>query len=233
MAIQNPELAIDHGLTWTYRLLGEAGLLLEARPANDAANRAVQMLALALDRLGLPGVLSSVPAINTLLISFDPLQVPLDQLQDQTQRLVAQLDLARAAPPRVLTIPVRYGGADGPDLDEVAAQLGLAPRDVVAEHCAHIYRVLMIGFAPGFPYLGGLPERLHLPRRTTPRAAVPAGSVAIAAGMTGIYPARLPGGWHLIGRSDLRLFDPGAAPPSILEPGDGVRFVALPDGVSP
>jgi KipI family sensor histidine kinase inhibitor len=91
----------------------------------------------------------------------------------------------------------------------------------------------MIGFAPGYPYLGGLPPRLHLPRRATPRKAVPPGSVAIAAGMTGIYPARLPGGWHLIGRTDQRLFDPQADRPCLLDPGDDVRFVALPAGVTP
>ena len=125
---------------------------------------------------------------------------------------------------------MRYGGEDGPDLDEVAVRLGLAPREVVAIHCEAIHRVLMIGFAPGYPYLGGLPPQLHLPRRATPRKAVPAGSVAIAAGMTGIYPARLPGGWHLIGRTEQRLFDPQAERPCLLEPGDDVRFVALPAG---
>ncbi len=101
-----------------------------------------------------------------------------------------------------------YGGEAGPDLVEAAERLGLTPQALVAEHCAHIYRVMMIGFAPGYPYIGPLPDKLVLPRRATPRSAVPAGSVAIAVGLTGIYPTRLPGGWHLIGRTPLALFDP-------------------------
>src|SRR5689334_7932811 len=200
-------------LSWFFHPFGEAGLLVEALPAVPEANLAVQALACALDALALPGIASVVPAVHTLLI--------------------AGLDLAGAAAPRVVEIAVRYGGEDGPDLDEVAAKLGMVPREVVAAHCQAPHRVLMIGFAPGYPYLGGLPQQLHLPRRATPRKAVPAGSVAIAAGMTGIYPSRLPGGWHLIGRTDQRLFDPANASPCLLAPGDGVRFVALPGGVAP
>jgi inhibitor of KinA len=147
--------------------------------------------------------------------------------------LLDDLEPAPAIPARVIDVPVTYGGAAGPDLDKVATALGLAPAELVAIHTAEVYRVMMIGFTPGFPYIGPLPDRLQVPRLTTPRAAVPAGSVAIAAGLTGIYPARLPGGWHLIGRTDLLLFDPAATPPATLEPGDGVRFVPLPTGVLP
>jgi KipI family sensor histidine kinase inhibitor len=109
----------------------------------------------------------------------------------------------------------------------VAATLGLAPAEVVALLVAAPLRVMMIGFAPGYPYLGPLPAALQLPRRATPRQRVPAGSVAIAAGLAGIYPAALPGGWHLVGRTDARLFDPQADPPALLAPGDYVQFVAL------
>jgi len=219
-----------HSLSWSFHAFGEAGLLVEALPATPEANLAVQALARALDALALVGVASVVPAVHTLLISFDPLVLDAGALRRHVETLIASLDDAGGAPPRIVEIAVRYGGEDGPDLDEVAARLGLTPREVVAAHCEVAHRVLMIGFAPGYLYLGGLPPRLHLPRRATPRKAVPAGSVAIAAGMTGIYPARLPGGWHLIGRTEQRLFDPQAERPCLLEPGDDVYFVALPEG---
>jgi KipI family sensor histidine kinase inhibitor len=219
-------------LSWSFHPFGEAGLLVEALPAVPEANQAVQALARALDATAPPGIASVVPAVHTLLVGFDPLTIDSGALERHVERLIAGLDHAPAAPPRVVEIAVRYGGEDGPDLDEVAARLGMAPREVIAAHCQAPHRVLMIGFAPGYPYLGGLPQRLHLPRRATPRKAVPAGSVAIAAGMTGIYPARLPGGWHLIGRTEQRLFDPAAEHPCLLEPGDGVRFVALPERVT-
>jgi KipI family sensor histidine kinase inhibitor len=220
-------------LSWFFHSFGEAGLLVEAQPAVPEANLAVQALARALDALALAGVVSIVPAVHTLLIGFDPLTIDGGALERWIQPLVAGLDRTPIAPPRVIEIAVRYGGEDGPDLEEVAARLGLTPREVVAAHCQASQRVLMIGFAPGYPYLGGLPAQLHLPRRATPRKAVPAGSVAIAAGMTGIYPARLPGGWHLIGWTAQRLFDPTADPPCLLAPGDSVRFLALPAGVTP
>jgi KipI family sensor histidine kinase inhibitor len=125
-----------------------------------------------------------------------------------------------------IEIPVRYGGDDGPDLEGVAGRLGLASDAVVALHAGTTYRVFMLGFAPGFAYLGTLPAELSLPRRTEPRPSVPAGSVAIAARQTGVYPVATPGGWHLIGRTEVTLWDPSAEPPARLAPGDRVRFVA-------
>ncbi len=220
-------------ITWRYLPMGEAALLIEGTPAQPLINRYVLALAQALDAQALPAVRSSVPAINSLLITFDPLLLSPTQLQEQVEVLLERLEPVPETPTRVVSIPVIYGNEAGPDLEEVAQSLGLTPSKVVAEHCAHVYRVMMIGFAPGFPYIGPLPADLDLPRRSTPRSAVPAGSVAIAAGLTGIYPARLPGGWHLIGQTTLRLFDPSASPPSTLAPGDGVRFVPLDEGVVP
>ena len=218
-------------ITWRYMPIGEAALLVECTPASPLANRYALSLAQTLDALALPGLYSAVPALSSLLIRFDPLLFSHTQIEARVRGVLERLAPSPAKPERIVTIPVIYGGADGPDLVEVAERLGLAPRALVAEHCAYMYRVMMIGFAPGFPYIGPLPEQLVLPRRATPRSAVPAGSVAIAAGLTGIYPARLPGGWHLIGRTSLRLFDPAASPPSTLAPGDGVRFTSLPEGL--
>jgi KipI family sensor histidine kinase inhibitor len=128
---------------------------------------------------------------------------------------------------RLIEIPVCYGGEYGPDLDAVAKRAGLAPDEIVARHTAAEYAVAMIGFAPGFPYLLGLDPALATPRRTDPRTRVPAGSVAIGGAQTGIYPRELPGGWQLIGRTPLVLFDPRREPPCLLAPGDGLRFRAI------
>ncbi len=218
---------------WRFHPLTDSSLLAEVTPAGDESNRLALALARALDERAPVGMIESVPAINTLLVVFDPRRASHADVESLLRGLVERLTVPPAEFARVVEIPVRYGGADGPDLPAVAAQLGLSERVVVALHCAPIYRVLLIGFAPGFPYLGPLPPQLHLPRRATPRTVVPAGSVAIAADMAGIYPAALPGGWHLLGRTTLTLFDPYAAAPALLQPGDGVRFVPQPGGVMP
>jgi KipI family sensor histidine kinase inhibitor len=211
---------------WRFTPLGEAALLAEALTADhEAANRAALVAAAALEAEPPSGFIAATPAIASLLVCFDPLVADHAAMRARMQAL---LD---APPPlrergRMVTVPVTYGGEAGPDLDDVAAILGMTPAEVIAAHTAGPFRVMMIGFAPGFPYIGPLPARLRVPRRATPRAAVPPGSVALAAGLTGIYPARLPGGWHLIGRTTLRLFDAAAEPAALLAPGDLVRFVA-------
>jgi inhibitor of KinA len=131
---------------------------------------------------------------------------------------------------RIVTIPVSYGGEWGPDLAEVAERAGLSMEEAISLHSTAEYRVAMIGFAPGFPYLAGLPERLASPRKATPRQAVPAGSVGIAGVQTGIYPLSSPGGWQLIGRTSVTLFDPRRDPPSLLAPGDRVHFIPIKPG---
>lgn len=142
------------------------------------------------------------------------------------EKTLPEIPLSISTPSPLVDIPVRYGGIYGPDLLEVAERLQRTENEVVSLHTAAEYTVLMVGFLPGFPYLGPLPEALHLPRRDTPRLRVPPGSVAIAGGQTGIYPQASPGGWHLIGHTDFRLFDPNERPPARLHPGQRVRFVA-------
>ena len=129
------------------------------------------------------------------------------------------------APGRTVEIPVAYGGAHGPDLADVAAHTGLAPAEVVRRHAGGEYVVYLLGFLPGFAFMGGLAPELATPRRTEPRLTVPARSVGIGGAQTGIYPLASPGGWQLIGRTALELFDPQAAEPTLLRPGDRVRFV--------
>lgn len=143
--------------------------------------------------------------------------------------------LANALPsysPKTIEIPVVYGGQEGPDLEFVAAYNGLTVEEVIEIHTATIYPVTMIGFAPGFPYLEGLSERIHAPRKSTPRMHIPAGSVGIAGEQTGIYSLSTPGGWQIIGRTQVPLFLPRNHPPSLLQAGDLVKFVAVERGVS-
>jgi KipI family sensor histidine kinase inhibitor len=147
-------------------------------------------------------------------------------LRDQFAALPSDASLATAAA-RTVEVPVMYGGEAGPDLDSAAAELGIAPAQLAQRHAAGEYTVAMIGFAPGFPYLLGLDPALALPRLATPRTSVPAGSVGIGGAQTGIYPRESPGGWRLIGRTPLTLFDPAREPPALLAPGDRVRFVAV------
>lgn len=221
-----PIRADNRVTSWQFYLLGDTALLAQAPVGDPLANQVALALARRLEAAPPPGFVAAVPAIDTLLVCFEPLLSNHAALITHLRRL-----LADPAPPahtagRLIEIPVRYGGDHGPDLEAVAAQLGLSPAEVVGLHSERPLPVLMIGFAPGYAYLGGLPPALHLPRRATPRSAVPAGSVAIAAGMTGIYPARLPGGWHLIGQTSITLFDPANDPPALLRSGDSVRFMA-------
>jgi KipI family sensor histidine kinase inhibitor len=177
--------------------------------------------------------LECVPAYASLLLRFDPSTWagndglhPHQRLQAVVSAALRDRDQVTIAS-RELIIPVCYGGEYGPDLDEVAACCGLDADAVVARHTAGNYRVAMLGFAPGFPYLLGLDPQLAVSRRTDPRQRVPAGSVAIGGSQTGIYPEVLPGGWQLIGRTPLRLFDVTASEPSLLAAGDRVRFRAI------
>ena len=197
------------------RPFGEAALLVELGSADLA-----QALAASLRAEPPPGMVAAVPGLASLLVELDPLSADADVVSSVIERRMVGLG---PMPPsgRLHTIPVTY---DGPDLDAVAELTGLAAHDVVARHAATELRVLFCGFAPGFAYLGDLPFNLRVERLATPRTRTPAGSVAIAGSMSGIYPADLPGGWRVIGRTAVALFDPSRDPPALLLPGDRVRF---------
>ncbi|MGE5138208.1 MAG: 5-oxoprolinase subunit PxpB [Rudaea sp.] len=202
--------------------MGDAALLIELGGEIDpAVNSRVHALAASLS--GEPGITSCIPAYASLLVEFDPLFE-----SDLRERILSALESAGPPSPfqsRIVEIPTRYGGEFGPDLDFVAARSGLSPKEVIRLHTAEPFRVFMLGFAPGFPYAGPLPAAIVAPRLETPRPRVPAGSVAIAGRQTGIYPLESPGGWRLIGRTDLVLFDAARDPPALLRPGDYMRFV--------
>jgi KipI family sensor histidine kinase inhibitor len=208
--------------------LAEGALLLRFGQAIDAGLNARVHAAARRLRQALPGV-ECTAAYASLLLRFDPRDRgarPHRELELRVRE--ALLDIApEDDAARQVEIPVHYGGDSGPDLAEVAALTGLAADEVVSRHCAAEYRVAMLGFAPGFAYLLGMDPALVVPRRADPRQRVPAGSVAIGGAQTGVYPDELPGGWQLIGRTPLPLFDAQAAEPALLRPGDRVRFRAI------
>jgi len=193
----------------------------------DAVSRTlparVMSLFVALQRRNDPRIRNLHPAYATLLIDFDPLRVTHDELSSLVQQLTPVDDVALDRAPDVV-IPVCYDIEFGPDLPDVARHAGLTPEEVVQLHSSATYLVCFLGFAPGFAYLGGLPEVLHAPRLATPRRLIAGGSVGIAGSQTGIYPSDSPGGWRLIGRTPWRMFDPEATPPTRLQPGDSVKF---------
>lgn len=210
-------------------LADDAWLLRLGDSLNEDLNAQVHALAARIAADAPDWLRDVVPAYASLAVFFEPRLVPAEQVHAWLRRLVAMEndDSPAAAVGRRVEIPVIYGSEYGPDLAAAADELGITPEQLAALHAGSDYTVAMIGFAPGFPYLFGLDPALALPRLATPRVRVPAGSVGVAGGQTGIYPRESPGGWRLLGRTPLRLFDPHGTPPSLLQPGDRVRFVAI------
>lgn len=210
------------------RPLGERALLVEFGEVIDAATHArVRSALAALTIPPIAGVTDVVPAYTSIALHVGASAIGLSDLEAVVRDRLTTMRGGEAAPGRIVEVPVTYGGTEGPDLDEVAAHAGLTPAQVVTLHASVLYEVYMVGFSPGFPYLAGLPDQLAMPRRSSPRTHVPAGTVAIGGRQTGIYPLASPGGWRLIGRTTLTLFDARRDPPTLLHLGDRVRFVPL------
>jgi KipI family sensor histidine kinase inhibitor len=248
-----PSTATANGVPCTdeqiKRLADDAWLiqLLPEAPRPDArTNQRVHRHAARIRQRGPAWLKDLVPAYASLAVFFDGKHISAAQVKDWLREVCAEDKVGEAQPSltdrrgtdeclpapvtssaSVVEIPVLYGGVHGEDLESSAAELGLSSEALIARHCAADYTVAMIGFAPGFPYLLGLDPSLALPRLGTPRARVPAGSVAIGGSQTGIYPGESPGGWRLLGRTPLRLFDPLRDPPCLLVPGERVRFRAI------
>jgi KipI family sensor histidine kinase inhibitor len=211
------------------RLAGDTLLMAEYEGGIDpAVNARVVALGDALRRRHIDGVRDVVPGYASLGIHFDPLRTDLRELERALRTEAANVERHDGLPePRTVEIPVRYGGADGPDLAEVARFAGCSTSKVVELHAATVYHVYMLGFVPGFAYLGRVPPAIAAPRHRVPRDRVPPGSVGIAGQQTGVYPIETPGGWQLIGRTASVMFDVERDPASLLAPGDTVRFVPL------
>jgi len=226
--------------------LGDAAVTVEFGSGVDPeTHRLVTLFAACLEDHPMPGMIEYVPAYTTVTIHYDPLRVyrdaltrseegtepdisnlsPYEIMERRIRQLLDQMPAQRELAPRLVEIPVSYGGEFGPDLEEVAAHNGLTAEEVVRIHCGRIYTVYMLGFAPGFPYLGGMDKRIAAPRKPTPRLTIPTGSRSGVAGeQTGIYPLETPGGWQLIGRTPVSLFLPDRHPPTLLRAGDRIRF---------
>jgi inhibitor of KinA len=208
-----------------FRYMGDRGLLLEfGDDISPEVNGKVRKMALATKGAKVKGIIEIVPTYRSLLILYDPLILSIGELKERVEGV--EEGLARFSFPegKLTRIPAVYGGSFGPDLEGVAEYLRISPEEVVRLHCSRPYLIYMIGFMPGFPYMGELPGALVTPRLKTPRLSVPAGSVAIAQKQTGIYPVESPGGWKIIGRTPVKLFDPEKAPPALLQTGDYVEF---------
>jgi inhibitor of KinA len=212
--------------------LGDAAVIVDFSDTVDVAvNAGIQRLARAVRRKKVPWLVDVVPGIGSLALHFDAALLGEVDAARATEALISEC-LARGLNPiddpvRQIEVPICYDEAFGLDLRELSELLKMPIPEIGLRHAACDFSVLMMGFAPGHPYLGGLDQKLAVPRRATPRAIVPGGSVGIANAQSVIYPYSLPGGWNIIGRTPLKLFDSTGGEPSIMEPGDAVRFIAI------
>ena len=214
----------------SYRIFpaGDAALTIElGRQIDLETNRRVHHLASVLARARLPGTGEAVPAYASLLVHYDPAILDYAAVERWVEANLSQFDAAPAPEPRRVDIPTVYGGSYGPDLESLANDHHISVETAIRLHSSAVYTVYMMGFTPGFPYLGGLPDELATPRLETPRTRVPAGSVGIAGSQTGIYPIDSPGGWQIIGYTPVHLFIPDREAPTLLAAGDQIRFIPI------
>jgi inhibitor of KinA len=220
-----------------YRLFpeGDCAVLIETgKEMNLENHRKVQAISALLEDYFPSWMCEWIPAFTTVTVIYDPFKVynlsgenPFTYVSRQLIQLLSALPANHPVHTRTVDIPVCYGGEFGPDLEEVARMNHLTPEEVIETHAAGDYLVYMIGFAPGFPYIGGMSKKIAAPRRKTPRLKIPERSVGIAGIQTGVYPIETPGGWQIIGRTPLRLFEPENDPPSLLQAGDKIRFFPI------
>ncbi len=209
-----------------FRLVGDSALLVSFGDQIDPLiNQQVHALVCAIEVNQLPGIGETVPGYATLLVHYDSLLLEAAQVESWLRQQVSASQSEVVSAARLIEIPVRYGGEYGPDLAFVAEYHHIPPSEVIRLHSSAVYTVYMMGFTPGFPYLGGLDPALTTPRLDTPRNHIPGGSVGIAGAQTGVYPIDSPGGWRIIGWTPLPLFDLQRQPPFLLAPGDEIRFV--------
>ena len=207
--------------------LGDSSILIHLGDDIDVAtNLRVHALDARLRKAQPEGVIETVPAYATLLVHYDPLLLTYSQMTEWLERELAHIDSTLSRKPRNIQVPVRYGGEGGPDLPFVANYHRASAEEIIRLHTGRDYTVFMMGFTPGFPYMGKLDDALATPRLDTPRTRVPSGSVGIAGSQTGIYPIDSPGGWQIIGHTAMQIFDLSASEPFLFAPGDTVRFIA-------
>ncbi len=208
--------------------VGDSGVLaVFGQSIEEGINARVTALYQAVKRAAIPGVLETVPAFCSLLVRYDPLRTDWEEVSRMLLRLEKNTATVESGAGRIVEIPVCYGGKYGEDLPFVASHAGISESEVISLHAQNPYRIYMLRFLPGFPYLGGLNPLIHTPRLANPRTLIPAGSVGIGGEQTGIYPLESPGGWQLIGRTPLRLFRPEQGENLPYRAGDRIRFVPI------
>ena len=211
-----------------FRYGGDRSLFVEVGDEiTPEVNRGIRNLLSAIDKADLDGVEALAPTYRSILVYYNPLTVETEALKGRISDLYGNLEDAEIGGAKIVEIPTLYGGEYGPDIDFVASHNEISEAEVVEIHTESDYLVYMVGFNPGFPYLGGMSERIATPRLPTPRVRMAPGSVGIAERQTGIYPLASPGGWRVIGRSPIRMFDPRREPPSLVQAGDLVRFTSI------
>jgi len=210
-------------------LSGGDGMLTVQFPGGmcEETNRRIHSLALCIEKAKIRGIRESVPTFSSLSVYYDPLRLSSQKLKRHLQRFLRSEHAQKTGKSRVFEIPVCYEGEYAPDLDDVCALTGLSHEEVIRLHSGRDYRIYMLGFLPGFPYLGGMDERIEAPRLATPRTRIPAGAVGIGGKQTGIYPLASPGGWRLIGRTPVKLYDPERELPILYRAGDAIRFIPI------
>ncbi|OOM07291.1 kinase A inhibitor [Clostridium saccharobutylicum] len=212
--------------------ISETCALIEfGKEIDEDINKKVRILCAYLDKQPFNGMTEYVPAFSSVSIIYDPLYMksesPYEVVKDILEDIISHLDFSSNDEEHIVEIPVCYGGEFGPDIEHVAEINNITVDDVIKIHSEGKYLVYMIGFAPGFPYLGGMSEKIVAPRRESPRTAIPAGSVGIAGMQTGVYPIETPGGWQLIGRTPIKMFDLDGNPKSLLKSGDIAKFYPI------
>lgn len=214
--------------TFDITIAGDSALNLEfAREISPETSTLIRLAATYLTEDPVEGVVELVPTFCSLMVVYDPCTIGCQELAERLRTKLSVLSKAEATVKRIVEIPVCYGGEFGPDLRNVVEHTGLSAEEVIRIHTQHDYLIDMLGFLPGFAYLGGLDERLHTPRLATPRTRIEAGSVGIGGAQTGVYPLASPGGWQIIGRTPIRPYDPDRERPILYEAGDYLRFVPI------
>lgn len=211
-----------------FLLAGDTAVTAEfGNEISESINSRIRAFSIALKHSNIQGITETVPTYRSLMIHYDPGIILYDSLVEKLEELLGTLNSIEIPPSEVLEIPVYYGGDMGPDIDFVASHNGKTQREVVEIHTSGEYLIYMLGFTPGFTYLGGMSDEIAAPRLKQPRVSIPAGSVGIAGKQTGVYPIDSPGGWQLIGRTPVRMYDPNRAEPILPQAGQYIKFRAI------
>lgn len=211
-----------------FLLTGDTSLSVEfGNEIKESINHDIRAYKIALEKAEIPGIVETVPTYRSLMVHYNPRIIRNGELKEKLEKLLSEMGDIEIPPSPVLEIPVLYGGEMGPDLPFVAENAGLSEEEVIRIHSGTEYLIYMLGFTPGFTYLGGMSDKIATPRLQQPRVKIPAGSVGIAGSQTGIYPIDSPGGWQLIGRTPLKMYDPNRETPILPEAGQYMKFYPI------